>query len=169
MKRRERVLRGARNRLLQLLALYAPGASTVRVWLHRKRGVRIGEKVFIGTDALIETSRPYLVEIGNGVGIGIRSVIIAHFHGGTKDDRRDGTLQPTVRIEDNVHMGPGCIVMPNVTIGYGAVIAAGSVVTRSVPALTMVQGNPAKPVARCGSPLTGDVSLKEFYRQLRPL
>jgi len=46
---------------------------------------------------------------------------------------------------------------------------AGSVVTRSIPPLTMVQGNPAKPVARCGSALLWDTPIKEFYSKLRPL
>ena len=54
--------------------------------------------------------------------------------------------------------------MPNVTIGAGAVVAAGQVApsTRSVAPLTMVQGNPAKPIARCGIPLGLDTPVKEF-------
>jgi acetyltransferase-like isoleucine patch superfamily enzyme len=157
------LLFGARNRLLQGVARYAPGGESLRVRLHRLRGVSIGEGTFIGTDALIETSYPYLVVIGNDVAIGIRTIIIAHFRGPVPRDR------PTVRIEDEVFVGPGVIVLPNVTIGYGAVVTAGSVVTRSVPPLTMVQGNPAKPVGRCGVPLGMKTPLSEFYRRLRPL
>lgn len=160
---------GARNRLLQVLALYAPGAETLRVRLHAWRGVAIGERCFIGTGALIETSRPWLVSIGNGVAIGIRSTIIAHFRGHTRRDPKTGAILPTVRIEDDVFIGPGVIILPNVTIGYGAVVNAGSVVTKSVPRLTMVQGNPAVPVARCGVPLGMKTPIKEFSRQLKPL
>jgi acetyltransferase-like isoleucine patch superfamily enzyme len=75
----------------------------------------------------------------------------------------------SVRIEDDVFIGPGVMIMPNVTIGAGAVIAAGSVVTRSVAPLTMVQGNPAKPIARCGLPLGMNTPIKEFYRGLTPI
>src|SRR5438034_367508 len=50
-------------RLLQVIALYVPGATTTRVWLHRKRGVTIGQRVFIGTDAILETARPELISI----------------------------------------------------------------------------------------------------------
>ena len=75
----------------------------------------------------------------------------------------------SVRIADDVFVGPGAIIMPNVTIGAGAVVAAGSVVTRSVAPLTMVQGNPAKPIARCGIPLGLDTPVKEFYRRLTPI
>jgi acetyltransferase-like isoleucine patch superfamily enzyme len=76
--------------------------------------------------------------------------------------------RPTVRIEDDVYLGPGVIVLPNVMIGRGAVVSAGSVVTRSVPPRTLVQGNPAKPVARCGASLGGGVSYEQFLRQLTP-
>jgi acetyltransferase-like isoleucine patch superfamily enzyme len=158
---------GLKNRLLQLVALYIPGNRTSRVWLHRSRGVSIGRNVSIGTSALIETAYPRLVSIGDNVTIGMRAVIIAHF--------RDSTVQsrlldrPTVRLENDVYLGPGVIVLPNVTIGHGAVVSAGSVVTRSVPPKTLVQGNPAKPVARCGVSLGGGVPYEKFLRQLTPL
>jgi heptaprenylglycerol acetyltransferase len=56
-----------------------------------------------------------------------------------------------------------------VTIGHGAVVTSGSVVTRSVAPLTMVQGNPAEPIARCGVPLGLDTPVKDFFRQLTPI
>ncbi len=161
----ERVLSGVVNRALQLVALYAPGATTVRPALHRRRGVSIGRDVFIGTDSIIETSHPDLVSIGDEVVIGIRCVIVGHF----RVDEEKPIRRPSVRLEDKVFLGPGVIVLPNVTIGYGAVINAGSVVTRSIPRLTMAQGNPASPVARCGVPLGVNTPTKEFYRALRPI
>jgi acetyltransferase-like isoleucine patch superfamily enzyme len=160
-------LSALKKRVLQVLALYAPGAETVRVRLHPRRGVTIGPGTFIGTDAIIETSKPELVYIGRDVNIGIRTTIIAHFHGATAVDRGDRTY--SVRIEDGAFIGPGCIVLPNVTVGQGAVVTAGSVVSRSIPAMTMASGNPAVPVARLGVPLLDQTSLKEFYRQLKPL
>jgi acetyltransferase-like isoleucine patch superfamily enzyme len=163
MPGRDSRLHGAKNRLLQVIALYVPGSMTTRPRLHRLRGVRIGEGTFIGTDALIETSQPHLVSIGNGVVIGIRCVIIAHFRGAVAEDR------PSVVIEDDVFIGPGAIILPHVTIGYGAVVVAGSVVSRSVPPMTMVQGNPARAVATCGVPLGMTTPLGDFYRQLKPI
>jgi carbonic anhydrase/acetyltransferase-like protein (isoleucine patch superfamily) len=159
----ESAWRAIGNRLLQVLANYAPGATTVRVRLHKLRGVTIGENTFIGTDALIETSHPELVTIGSDVALGIRSVIIAHFRGPVP------TNGESVRIEDEVFVGPCAIILPNVTIGRGAVVTAGSVVTKSVPPLTMVQGNPATPVAICGVPLGRRTSLTEFYAKLKPV
>ena len=157
---------GLKNRLLQVTALYIPGATTARVWLHRWRGVRIGSNVFIGTAAFIEGAYPRLVSIGDNVDIGVRSIIIAHF-GGTSG-RASYANEPTVRIEDNVHIGPNVTILPNVTIGQGAVITAGSVVKKSIPPLTMVQGNPAEPIAHCGIPLAGN-SYSEFVQNLEPI
>lgn len=155
---KERVLRGLTNRLLQHLARIMPGARTLRVALHRARGIKIGKNVWIGYDVILDTSRPYLITIGDGSSIGMRVTVIAHFresHG--------------VRIEQDAFVGPGVIILPNVVVGRGAVVTAGSVVTQSVAPMTVVQGNPAVPVARCGIPLGPDVTLKEFSRRLKPL
>ena len=154
----ERLLPGLKNRILQVLARIAPGATTVRVRLNRWRGVNIGKNVWIGYDAIIETSYPHLVTIRDGAAIGIRATIIAH-----------NLEQRGVVIEEDVTLGPGVIVLPDVTIGRGAVVTAGSVVTKSVPPKTMVQGNPAQPIAAVEIPFGLGVSLKEFAKGLRPM
>ena len=161
------LLGGLRNRILQWLALYIPGNKTSRVWLHRRRGVAIGRNVSIGLSALIESAYPRLVSVGNNVTIGMRAVIIGHLRESTLEARM--LDRPTVRLEDDVYLGPGVIVLPNVTIGHGAVVSAGSVVTHSVPPKTLVQGNPAKPVAYCGVSLGGGVPYEQFLRQLKPI
>jgi heptaprenylglycerol acetyltransferase len=165
-------LAGVRNRALQLAALYSPGGDTIRPMLHRRRGVKIGRRTWVGFDTLIEPSYPHRVEIGDRVAIGIRVLILAHFaHLGRNRESSSGELDDrvSVRIEDDVFIGPGAIIMPNVTIGRGAVVTSGSVVTRSVAPLTMVQGNPAQPIARCGVPLGLDTPVKEFYARLTPI
>lgn len=155
---KENKLRGLKNRLLQHLARILPGAETLRVRLHRARGVRIGKKVWIGYDVILDTSRPYLITIEDGASLGIRVTVIAHFR-----------ESQGVRIERDAFVGPGVIILPNVVIGQGAVVTAGSVVTKSVPPMTVVQGNPAVPVARCGIPLGLGITLKQFSRRLKPL
>lgn len=158
MASEEGIVRGTWNRILQLLARNAPGAMTLRVWLNRLRGVHIGQNVWIGYDVVIETSRPDLVTIRDGAAVQIRATIIAHFH------EQEGVL-----IEENATVGAGAIVLPNVTIGQGALVTAGSVVTKSVAPRTMVQGNPARPIATFQAPLSMDVSLKQFAKGLRPI
>ena len=55
-----------------------------------------------------------------------------------------GITSAPVKIEDRVWLGCRVIVLPGVTIGEGAIVIAGSVVTHNVPAGTLVAGNPAK-------------------------
>lgn len=149
---------GCKNRVLQLVARNAPGATSLRVWLNRWRGVRIGKNVWIGYDAIIETSYPHLVRIGDGAAIGIRATIIAHFR----------EVQG-VTIEPGAFIGPGVIIMPGVTVGRGAVVTAGSVVTQSVPPMTLAQGNPAKLIARLGLALDANTTVRQFSRNLKAL
>lgn len=153
----ESAISGLKNRFLQSLAMAVPaGGGGIRVKLHRLRGVKIGEGVWIGYQALIETACPDKVTIGDRVIIGIRSTILAHFQDLTG-----------VTIENDVYVGAGAIILPGVTVGAGAVVSAGSVVTASVPPMTMVQGNPAKRVAKCGIPLGSHTSRLEFIKNLK--
>jgi acetyltransferase-like isoleucine patch superfamily enzyme len=152
----ERLLPGLKNRLLQMLARFAPGATSMRVRLNRWRGVNIGKGVWIGYDAIIETSHPHLVTIRDRAAVGIRVTIIAH-----------NREQRGVIIEEDASIGACAIILPDVTIGRGATVTAGSVVTKSVPPKTMVQGNPARPIATVEVPLGLNVSVKEFAKGLR--
>lgn len=136
----------------------APGGFKFRVMLQRMRGVKIGQDVWIGYGALIETGYPELVTIGDRVVIGIRSTILAHFQEITG-----------VTIKNDVYIGTCAVILPGITVGQGAVISAGSVVTSSVPPMTVVQGNPAKRVAECGIPLGLNTSRADFMKQLKPL
>ena len=91
---------GLKNRLLQMLARHMPGATTWRVRLNRWRGVNIGQDVWIGYDAIIETSRPDLVTIRDRATVQIRATIIAHFR-----------EQTGVVIEEDATIGPGAVIM----------------------------------------------------------
>jgi serine acetyltransferase len=153
------LLRRSIIRILQMFAMILPGGQNLRVSMHRARGVRIGRDVWISSNVVLETEFPQLITIDDSVFIGIGVIVIAHF----KESRRG------VRIGKQAFIGPGVIILPNVEIGEGAVVTAGSVVTSSVPAMTVVQGNPAVPVAKCGVPLMPDTPLMEFSIRLKPL
>jgi acetyltransferase-like isoleucine patch superfamily enzyme len=155
---KESLLRGLKNRLCQELARILPGAQSTRVKLHKWRGVTIGQNVWIGYDCVLETSRPHLITIGKNSVLSVRAVLIAHFRG-----------PAGITIEEDVFIGPGAIILPGVTIGKGSVVSAGSVVTSSVPPKTVVQGNPARPIAHCNKPLVSEEPLSVFYRSLRPI
>jgi len=73
----------------------------------------------------------------------------AYFEGESDDtDFFDWRRQHHVHIGHDVWIGHGAIVLPGRNIGTGAVIAAGAIVTKDVPAYTIVAGNPARIVRR---------------------
>jgi acetyltransferase-like isoleucine patch superfamily enzyme len=71
-------------------------------------------------------------------------------------------------------IGPGCMILTSypgqtLTIGEGAALAAGAVVTKDVPPYTFVGGVPAKPIAKITIPLGLNTSYEEFKKGLLPL
>jgi amino acid adenylation domain-containing protein len=162
---KESFFQGPLNRVLQMVARTGPGA--LRVKAHRWRGVRMGTNILIGYDTIIETSYPWLVSIGSNSAIGMRVTMIGHFLGMERSSLKDRKV--SIDIGENVWIGPGSLILPNVSIGDGSVVAAGSVVAGSVPPGVMVQGNPAKPVARCPVPIKPDMPFEEFVKHLEPL
>ena len=165
---RESIFAAICSRVLQGLARALPGAFTFRIWAHRARGVKIGSNVRIAADVMIETSHPEWVSIGNNVQIGERCLILAHIHS-LPPRKSELDRYVSVNIEDDVYIGAASVILPYVKIGRGAVVTAGSIVTHSIPPMTMVQGNPARPVARCGMPLVWDTPIKKFYATLKPI
>lgn len=85
------------------------------------------------------------VTIGNGVRIG-RNVSIRDWNGPHVIINDHYRNHAPVYIEDHVWLCTGCTIMPGVTVGEGAVVAANSTVTRDVPPHSMVAGSPAKVV-----------------------
>lgn len=109
----------------------------------RHMGVKIGKQCFINTRHW--PSEAYLITIGNHVQI-THNVSI-HTHGGGQAIRQqhpDFDVFGKVVIEDWTYIGAFSQIMPGVTIGEGALVAAGSVVTKSVAPHTVVGGNPAR-------------------------
>lgn len=105
--------------------------------------------VTIGKNCLISTrywpSEPYLVHIGDNVQI--TDCVSIHTHGGgncIRKDHPDFDVFGKVIIEDWAYIGSWSHIMPGVTIGEGALVASGSVVTKSVSPHTVVGGNPAR-------------------------
>lgn len=157
---------GLTQRLLHRISFNAPGGYSLRPWLHRKRGVIIGRNVWISRLVYIDELHPEAVTIGDDSSIGIRSSIITHFYWGP---RRTTAEAGRVLIEEDVFVGPHCVILPGVKIGRGAIIQAGTVVTRDVPSGLVIGYPKAVPVARAEVPLTHKASYEEFVRGLRPV
>lgn len=116
-------------------------------------GVKIipAHKVFIGDE--VDLAWGVVVTAGGGVRLGNRCLIgygtkiISSNHSIPTIDRQifhAGHEKKEVVISDDVWVGAGCIILPGVFIGEGAVIAAGSVVTKNVEPFSIVGGVPAK-------------------------
>jgi maltose O-acetyltransferase len=85
------------------------------------------------------------VRIGNHVMIGPNVQLYTAAHDLRAEPRNRGIeVAKPITIEDNVWIGGGAIVLPGVRIGRNAVVGAGAVVSRDVPANTVVAGNPAR-------------------------
>jgi len=149
---------------LSRIAHVCPGGSSVRPRLQRWRGVQVGANAWIGLFVHIDELHPEGLSIGDNCTIGLRTSIITHFYWGPRRPVSNGK----VVIENNVFIGPHCVILPNVRIGEGSVIQAGSVVSQSVPAHTL-WGAPASGVlADVTIPLTSEKGYAGFLRGLKP-
>jgi acetyltransferase-like isoleucine patch superfamily enzyme len=155
-------LRRVLNRILGMLARFAPGATTLRPFLHKLRGVRITGRVFIGDDVYVENEYPDCIEIQEGAQICLRSILIAHTRGAGR-----------IVIGKDAFVGANCVVAASpgttLTIGEGAVITTSSVVAANVPAHTLLGNEKAKPLARVTVPFTMETAYERFVAGLRPL
>lgn len=112
----------------------------------RSGTIRIGDRCAIGERAEIESWKS-AVEIGNCVRIAAEVYILTSNH--AFDDRSKPILDQgfnfePVTIEDDVWIGRRAVILPGVTVGRGAVIGAGAVVTKDVPMNAIVAGVPAR-------------------------
>lgn len=109
--------------------------------------VFIGDNVYINYELVILDEAK--VTIGNNVFIGPQCGIYTAVHPLDFATRNTGLEKALpVAIHDNVWLGGKVCVLPGVTIGEGAVVGAGSVVTKDVPPHTLVAGNPAKVIRK---------------------
>lgn len=124
--------------------------STYNPQLIIKDNVRINESIHIDCTNY--------VEIGNNVTIGSKSFISDHNHGiyvGEKQTSplirpalRELTCDAKVIVGDNTWIGENVAILPNVNIGKGCIIGAGSIVTKDIPDYSIAVGNPAKVVKK---------------------
>jgi len=150
------------NRVLHTMARNLPGSMTVRPFLHRLRGVKIHKNVFIGDDVYIENEYPEVIEIHENAAITLRTMLMAHQTGTGK-----------LIIGKDVYIGIGCVITcpPNHTlsIGEGSVIAAHSVISKSIPPFSFVASPEAKRIAKVTVPFIKGVTYDDFIAGLVPI
>ena len=120
-----------------------------RVRLLRLCGFSIGRDVYIADDLLIveELADRGNLTIGDRVSIAPRVTLVTSSHPNLSRIREFAPVsQGPIVIEDDAWLGAGCVVLPGVRIGRGAVVGANSVVSQDVPPLHVVAGQPARTV-----------------------
>lgn len=109
------------------------------------KNITVGKNVFINSGCRFQDQGG--ITIGDGTLIGHNVVLATLNHGIAPDERHDLFPAP-IHIGKNVWIGANATVLPGVTIGDNAVIAAAAVVTKDVPANVVVSGVPAKVIRK---------------------
>lgn len=118
--------------------------NKLRIKLQRWRGVHIGNQVHIGPDCIIDYAYPCFVRIDDGASLAGADYVLAHSTPMECHAKNvESFVAPTI-IGRNAWVGVNVTILPGVTIGEGAIVAAGSVVTHDIPAWTLAAGVPAK-------------------------
>ena len=111
--------------------------------MHRSVDLSIGENTIINQHCLLDGRGG--LRIGNNVNISSHVLLVAGSHE-IQDGENFTGYHKAITIEDYVWLCTRCTILPGVTVGRGAVVAAGAVVTKSVEAYTVVAGIPAKKI-----------------------
>lgn len=115
--------------------------STIHTWARffQPKNITIGQDSIVGDHAFLD-GRDKLT-VGNHTDIASQVMIYNSEHDTTSEGF--DPIEAPVEIGDYVFIGPRVIILPGVKVGNGAIIAAGAVVTKDVPELTVVGGVPA--------------------------
>ena len=105
------------------------------------KNIKLGKGVFINEGCCFQDQGG--IEIGDSALIG-QQVVIATLNHDLNPEKRKNMLPAPVKIGNNVWIGAHATILAGVTIGDNAVVAAGAVVTKDVPANSVVGGVPAK-------------------------
>lgn len=139
----------------------------VRKWLQRKRGVKIGRNVHWGTQVVVDYPYPNFVVIEDGASISGNDYLLAHCKPLPYHEACSESYVAPVIVHKNAWIAVNVTILPGVEIGEGAIVSAGSVVSKSIPPFTVANGNPAKVVADIAELVRGNYAPEEFERLLQ--
>jgi len=118
------------------------------IYINHPENISIGDGTFIGQDVTLNAVAE--ISFGEDCGIAAGSYFMTWNHAindRTVELRATGKETAPIEVGDGAWVGYDAIVLPGVTLGTGAVVAAGAVVTDDVPDWTVVAGVPAEPIA----------------------
>jgi len=155
-----------------------PSHNLRQAFYRRVMGFEIGSASAIFMDAWFDSNRSFSIgansvinqkcrldnrgglTIGNNVSISSEVVILTADHC-PQSDTFEGRMKAVV-IEDFVFVGTRAMILPGVTLGRGAVVAAGSVVTKDVPSMSIVAGIPARQIGTRKSSLDYQINYQRL-------
>lgn len=158
----------ALNYLTNHVICHVPSFALRRFWYRRVLGIEFGERAGVHLNCYLwfygrsgirlsggrigansRINRGCTLDFRGGLRIGdnvsVSAEVMILTSANLETSRTHSEKRPVV-VEDNVWIGARAIVMPGVTLGRGAVVAAGAVVMKDVPPLSIVFGTPARPV-----------------------
>ncbi len=103
-------------------------------------GMKLAPDVRISLKARMDKTNPQCIEIGSQTLVAFDAIILSHDFA---TERHAGSYQQITQIGSKCFIGCAAIIMPGVKIGDECIVASGSVVTKDVPAHSIVGGNPA--------------------------
>ena len=106
-----------------------------RWWLRLAHGIRIDPTASLSLSSRLVSARRGAIEIGPDTLVAFKTLLLTR--------TVDGEVRP-IRIGRNCFIGGGSVLMPGVTVGDGAIVGAGAVVTQDVPPACAVGGTPAR-------------------------
>lgn len=123
----------------------------MRPWLLRRMGAKVGKGVFIGDHVKIDLNHADLICLEENAHVASGTRLLCHqrnlsdYHVGDDYAKLGYKLKPIHLCKGSL-VGMESFVMPGVTIGEGAIVGAGSLITKDIPAWTIATGRPAKVV-----------------------
>lgn len=123
----------------------------IRPWVLRRIGCHVGKHVFVGDNVRIDGGHADLIYIDDYAHVTGGCRLLCHQRDLSEYYVGDNAAKFPYKV-GAIHIGKGCmigmttLIMPGVTIGDGAIVGAGSLVTKDIPAWTVATGRPAKVV-----------------------
>ncbi len=130
-----------------ILEPFAP--RKMRPYLMRKMGCHVGKGCFIGDHVRVDSGHADMITLEDGVSVAGGTRLLCHqrdfsnYYVGSDYNKLGYTIKPIV-LKKGCLIGMESFVLPGVTVGEGAIVGAGSLVAKDIPAWTVATGRPAK-------------------------
>ena len=144
------IIRVVKKKILKMVAKNAPFYK-LRIVLFRMCGYTIGKNVYIAEDLIISEALDDVnnLMIGDRVAIGPKVTLVTFSDPNFSKIRRYiGVKHGKIMIKDDAWIEAGAVILPDITIGNGAVVGANAVVTKDVEPYTVVAGVPARVIRK---------------------